>query len=184
MAAELSPLPEQVVLVDANDHEVGIAAKLDAHANGGRLHRAFSVFLYDSDGRMLLQQRAGSKYHFAMLWTNACCGHPRPGEDVTTAAYRRVLEELGTEVRIERAFGFVYSADDPRSGLTEREYDHVFHGVALGHPRPDPGEVHAIAWWEPDALRRDVARHPDRYTPWFRRALPELDAHRAGGPRS
>ena len=165
---------EQVVLVDEHDRPVGTVGKLVAHEDGGQLHRAFSVFLFDRRGRMLLQQRAASKYHFALLWTNACCGHPRPDEPVERAARRRVREELGVEVEVERAFAFVYSASDSGSGLTEREYDHVFLGLLDVEAAPNPEEVADLAWRDPAELVRDVVAHPQRYTPWFREALTAL----------
>lgn len=168
--------PERVILVDENDRPIGTVEKLAAHRDGGRLHRAFSVFLFDGRGRMLLQRRAAAKYHFPLLWTNACCGHPRPGEALEEAARRRVREELGVDVDLHRVFGFVYEAADARSGLTEREYDHVLVGRLDGPPAPCPGEVEAVEWREPGELSRDAAERPERYTPWFRLALPELEA--------
>ncbi len=167
---------ERVVLVDEHDREIGSAEKLAAHQDGGRLHRAFSVFLFDATGRMLLQQRAAAKYHFPLLWTNACCGHPRPGEPVGPAAARRVREELGIDVALRPVFQFVYAADDPVSGLTEREFDHVLVGEANGELSPAPDEVAGTEWWEREALRQDVARRPERYTPWFRQALERVPA--------
>jgi len=168
---------EQVILVDEKDREVGTADKLDAHRDGGRLHRAFSVFLFDPEGRMLVQQRAAGKYHFPSLRTNACCSHPRPGEEVLEAAQRRVREELGVEVPLSAAFAFVYTARDAGSGLTEREYDHVLVGTLRSEPAPDPDEVESVEWVEPDELLRDVAACPEHYTPWFREALPRLVQH-------
>jgi isopentenyl-diphosphate delta-isomerase len=173
--ASFGPLVEQVVLVDESDRAIGIAEKLAAHRNGGRLHRAFSVFLFDAAGRMLLQQRAASKYHFPLLWTNACCGHPRPGEDLVEAARRRVREELGVVVTdLRPAFSFVYVAEDAPSGLTEREFDHVLVGCLDAPPAPCAEEIAALDWCEATTLLRDVEAHPERYTPWFRQALPQL----------
>jgi len=179
---------ERVVLVDEQDRAVGTLPKLAAHRDGGRLHRAFSIFLFDEEGRMLLQQRAQAKYHFPLLWTNACCGHPRPGEDVVEGARRRLREELGVEAGLRRAFAFVYAAEDAASGLTEREYDHVLVGRLETQPRPAPEEVAALERRAPDELLRDVAARPGRYTPWFRQALPQLESRgllaeaSAGGP--
>jgi len=170
------PFVEHVVLVDESDRAIGTAEKLSAHRDGGRLHRAFSVFLFDAFGRMLLQQRAAAKYHFPLLWTNACCGHPRPGEIVVEAARRRVREELGIDVALHAAFSFVYTAEDQSSGLTEREFDHVLLGRLEREPAPSPEEVAALEWAEPDALRKDVEARPERYTPWFRQALGTLEA--------
>jgi len=171
-----APGAERVVLVDAQDRAIGTAEKLAAHREGGRLHRAFSVFLFDDEGNVLLQQRAAAKYHFPLLWTNACCGHPRPGEEVLAAARRRVEEELGVEVDLHPAFAFVYVAEDAVSGLTEHEYDHVLVGRLGQPPVSCPDEVAAVAWWGPAELLRDVTLRPDRYTPWFRQALGELEA--------
>lgn len=168
---------EQVVLVDECDRAIGTAEKLAAHRDGGRLHRAFSVFLFDARGNMLLQQRAATKYHFPLLWTNACCGHPRPGEAVVEGARRRVHEELGVEVSVRPAFAFLYAAEDPASGLTEREYDHVLVGTLDAAPAPCPREVEALAWYAPADLLRDVSAQPERYTPWFRSAVPLLVKH-------
>ena len=177
---------ERVVLVDEFDHEVGSDGKLAVHRAPGRLHRAFSVFLFDEWHRMLVQRRAAVKYHFPGLWTNACCGHPRPGETVVAAAHRRMREELQATGEIEAAFSFVYEAEDPVTGLVEREFDHVFVGRLSGTLRPCPSEVGAVAWWTCEALMRDIEARPQRYTPWFRTALPELDRRglMLAGPRS
>jgi isopentenyl-diphosphate delta-isomerase len=166
---------EEVVLVDEQDRPVGTAEKLAAHRNEGLLHRALSVFLFDERGRMLLQQRAAGKYHFPLLWTNACCSHPRPGEAVVEAARRRVREELGVDVQPRPVFAFLYEARDGASGLVEREYDHVLIARLDVDPSPSPDEVEALEWWEPGELLRDVVNRPERYTPWFRQALPELE---------
>lgn len=171
---------ERVVLVDERDREIGTAGKLEAHQNGGRLHRAFSAFLFDDRGRMLLQQRAAGKYHFPLLWTNACCGHPRPKEALLDAARRRIQEELGVVVAVRPAFAFQYTAVDAQTQLIEREYDHVVVGELAAEPRPDPGEVAAIRWLNRDDLERDLARRPETYTPWFRQILPRLDEHWIG----
>lgn len=165
---------ENVVLVDENDREAGSATKLAAHEDGGRLHRAFSVFVFDAGGRMLLQRRAKDKYHFGGLWTNTCCGHPRPGELVEEAASRRLWEEMGISPTLTRVTSFVYEAFDPESGLTEREYDHVFRGYYEGDPDPDPAEVSGWDWVSTEELARDLARSPASYTPWFPLAAARL----------
>ena len=167
-------MAEQIILVDEADREIGTSEKLAAHQHGGRLHRAFSVFLFDDAGRMLLQKRAALKYHFGGRWTNACCGHPRPGEEVGAAARRRLREELGVESELREVFTFVYSAEDPGSGLTEREVDHVLVGRFGGEARPDPDEVDALRWADCSELERDLAQHPERYTPWFAQVLERL----------
>ena len=131
------PARDRVVLVDEQDRPLGTAAKLEAHQSGGRLHRAFSVFIFDSAGRMLLQRRGAGKYHFGGLWTNACCSHPQRDEPVVEAARPRLREEFGFDAELTPAFTFIYRATDPASGLTEHEFDHVFFGRFDGEPHPD-----------------------------------------------
>jgi len=138
--------------------------------------------LFDPAGRILLQRRAATKYHFGGLWTNACCGHPRRGEDLLAAARRRLREELGVDTPLRNVFSFRYTAEDDGSGFTEQELDHVLIGEFEGEPRVDPNEVEAVRWVDGPALARDVALHPERYTPWFAlvlRRLPELEAARS-----
>jgi isopentenyl-diphosphate delta-isomerase len=165
------PAPDDVILVDESDRPVGTAAKLAAHQHGGTLHRAFSVFLFDSAGRMLLQRRAPAKYHFGGLWTNACCSHPRVGRTVLDSARDRLRHEFGIDTPLQERFSFVYRAEDPSSGLTEHEFDHVLVGRFDGDPRPNPDEIDAWEWVDPAQLLRDVRDRPDRYTPWFRIVL-------------
>lgn len=162
---------EQVILVDADDREVGTMGKLAAHENGGTRHRAFSVFIVDPQGRWLLQRRAEGKYHFPGLWTNACCSHPRPGEATAAAAHRRLREELGFDCPLTERFQFEYKATSAAEGLTEHEMDHVFTGVYAGAIRFDPAEVAAVRWVEPAELNRETAAHPEAFTPWFKLAL-------------
>ena len=169
--------PDDLILVDEHDNPVGYSAKLAAHENGGRLHRAFSVFLFNAAGQMLLQQRAGAKYHFGGLWTNTCCSHPRRDEPVEQAARRRLREEMGIDAPLERAFSFVYRAADPASGLVEHEFDHVFVGRFEGAPQPNAAEVGGWRWIDPAELSRDVEANPARYTPWFKIALDRVLRH-------
>lgn len=157
---------ERVVLVDENDAELGTLEKQRAHAEG-RLHRALSVFVMNSQGEMLLQQRAAAKYHSGGLWTNACCSHPRPGEDVQAAAHRRLREEMGIECPLEPAFAFTYRAE-VGGGLVEHEFDHVFLGRFDGEPAPAADEVDAWRWAPVDLLADEVADAPEQFTPWFR----------------
>ncbi len=168
---------EEVLLVDEQDRVLGTEEKLRAHRDGGNLHRAFSILICDPCGRMLLQLRSRQKYHFGGLWSNACCGHPRPGEPLDQAAHRRLREELGFDTPLREIFSFIYRVDDPRSGLTEHEYDHVYLGIFEGTPRPDPGEVDDYKWVEPGDLQRDLGRHPGRYSPWFRLAFARAVEH-------
>lgn len=160
---------ERVILVDPHDGELGTAEKLTAHAQA-KLHRAFSVFIFDSAGRLLLQQRAFDKYHSGGLWSNTCCGHPRPGEQTIGAAHRRLAEEMGFECSLEVAFAFVYQTE-VGNGLVEHEYDHVLHGHYDGEPKPNPAEAAGWRWAEIAEIRQDVRTRPGRYTVWFPFAL-------------
>jgi isopentenyl-diphosphate Delta-isomerase len=161
---------EQVILVDAHDHEIGTMDKLAAHENGGVRHRAFSVFIVDPRGYWLLQRRAEGKYHFPGLWTNACCSHPRPGEGTEDAAHRRLREELGFDCPLAERFQFEYKAISAAEGLTEHELDHVFTGVHGGKIHPAPEEVGAVRWVSPVELEQELRKHPEAFTPWFKLA--------------
>jgi isopentenyl-diphosphate delta-isomerase type 1 len=158
---------ERVILVDADDRPIGEAEKLEVHVGKGQRHRAFSVLLFDAEGRTLLQRRAAVKYHFAGRWANACCGHPRPGEDTTDAGRRRLVEELGIEVSLVPRTSFTYRATDAVSGLTEHEIDHVLVGRFDGEAQPNPLEADAVRWIEPAALDAELRDRPDAFAPWF-----------------
>ena len=160
-----------IILVDEADRVLGVESKLSAHQNGGKLHRAFSVFIVNGAGEMLMQRRSRAKYHFGGLWTNACCSHPRPGQDLITAARQRLGEEFGFTTDLRELFTFIYRAEDRVSGLTEHEFDHVLHGRFDGIPNPDPNEIDAWRWAAPDGLLHDVSTSPQLYTPWFRLAV-------------
>ena len=172
------PMPESVVLLDPDGNEAGRMDKLAAHQGDGHLHRAFSVFLVDADGRLLLQRRASSKHHFRELWTNACCSHPRPGEAVLDAGVRRVGQELGVALddgALREVGSFVYRARDAGSGLVEHEWDHVLVGRLDGDPDPDPAEVGDWRWVDRTTLDTELAADPGAFTPWFALALAVLD---------
>lgn len=160
---------EEVILVDQDDREVGVAEKLRAHRDGS-LHRAFSIFVFNSQGQLLVQQRAEDKYHCGGLWTNTGDGHPRPGETVEAAAHRRLKEEMGFECDLELLFWFTYRVE-LEDGLYEHEVDHVLVGQFDGDPSPDPAEVGDWKWADVATLRRDVHQNPDRYAYWFRASL-------------
>jgi isopentenyl-diphosphate Delta-isomerase len=167
-------LPENdddLILVDEHGNAVGHAPKLAAHQHGGRLHRAFSVFVFNSRGELLLQRRAAGKYHFGGLWTNTCCSHPRWGQATADAAHFRLREEFGFDTDLREVFSFVYRATDPVSGLTEHEFDHVFVGRFDGTPAPNPEEIGEWKWVRPDELLADVRAYPESYTPWFKRVV-------------
>jgi isopentenyl-diphosphate delta-isomerase len=162
---------ELVVLVDQNDVTLGAAPKLAVHQSPGRLHRAFSVVLSDTGGRLLLQRRATHKYHFRGLWSNSCCGHPRPGEELVNAGRRRVREELGLDVTLKEAGVLRYSAYDTASGLYEEEIDRVLVGTDTRGVRPDPREVCEFAYLDFGAIRSWLRRSPSDFTPWFPQVL-------------
>ena len=157
---------ERVILVDECDRELGSSEKLRAHLDGA-LHRAFSVFVFDDAGRLLMQKRAGGKYHSAGLWSNTACGHPRPGEGTAAAARRRLREEMNFECELREEFSFIYRAE-LEGGLVEHEYDHVFAGTFAGHPTPDPSEVEDWEWVTVEELRRAVRDEPSRYSRWLK----------------
>ncbi len=160
---------EQVILVDERDRELGSSEKLQAH-RAGALHRAFSIFVFDADKRLLLQQRARTKYHSGGLWSNTCCGHPRPGEATAAAAQRRLREEMNFDCELRAAFGFLYRAE-LAGQLVEHEYDHVFIGAFDGVPAPDAAEVEDWRWLSMPELRRELLARPGAYTYWLRIAL-------------
>jgi len=157
--------PEHVVLVDEHDAEVGTAEKLSVHRSGA-LHRAFSVFVFDESGRLLLQRRATTKYHSAGLWSNTCCGHPRPGEGTSDAAHRRLREEFGFTCPLRRIGSFTYQAA-LTNGLVEHELDHVFTGQFDGAPTPHPDEVAEWRWIDVKDLEQEFASFPHTFTVWF-----------------
>lgn len=161
-----------VILVDENDNELGVMNKLDAH-RPPVLHRAFSVFIFNSKNEMLLQQRAAGKYHSAGLWTNACCSHPLPGEATPKAALRRLKEELGFETGLEKIFAFTYKADFD-NGLSEHEYDHVFVGFYDGHVHADPEEVAAYRYVSIKDIGEWLRTRPEQFTAWFHIAFPRI----------
>jgi len=160
----------EVVLVNESDEAVGTMEKMAAHKIG-ILHRAFSVFIFNHKGEMLLQQRAMSKYHSAGLWTNACCSHPLPGEDTLDAANRRLSEEMGFQTSLEKIFDFTYKATFD-NGLTEYEFDHVFIGYYEGEVRPDKGEVNNFCYKTVESIKSSLENTPDQFTAWFLIAFP------------
>jgi isopentenyl-diphosphate delta-isomerase len=164
---------EQVILVDEQDNDIGQEGKMRAHENGGVLHRAFSVFIFNENGKMLLQKRGKSKYHFGGLWTNTCCSHPRPGETVEQAAHRKLKQEMGFDTELKEIFTFIYKAAF-ENGLTEHELDHVFVGKYDGKPDVNPEEADDHAWVDIRQLQSDVAKKPGNYTPWFKIALKKV----------
>jgi len=167
----------EVILVNENDEPVGTMEKIAAHRKA-LLHRAFSVFIFNRKGEMLLQQRASNKYHSPNLWTNACCSHPMPDEETIDAAHRRLMEELGFDTELEHAFSFIYKTPFD-NGLTEHELDHVFIGYYDGIVNPDDNEVRDFTYMKTAAIRESMNIHNHKYTSWFRIAFPKLEEHMA-----
>lgn len=155
----------EIVLVDKNDQPIGIDEKIKVHREG-RLHRAFSVLIFNSQGEMLLQKRAAVKYHSGGLWTNACCSHPRPGKNIKEEAKKRLFEEMGVVAELEEIFSFIYRAE-LENDLVEYEFDHVFRGEFSGEPKVNPEEAEAWRWVEMEALRNEIRTEPWKFTPWF-----------------
>jgi len=161
---------DEVILVNKNDEETGTMEKMEAHLQG-KLHRAFSVFLMNNKGEWLLQKRADSKYHSAGLWSNTCCSHPRPGEDIYEAALRRLKEEMGITCNLEHAFSFIYKKKFDNN-LTEHEYDHVFTGVYEGEPAINKAEVSAWRYLSIEIIREELAADASSFSYWFQLAMP------------
>lgn len=172
---------ENLILVDARNRAIGHAEKHAAHA-GGRLHRAFSIFLVDREGRLLLQRRHPAKYHSGGLWSNACCGHPRPGENTLAAAKRRLREELGATAPLRFSFLARYRAAFP-NGLTENEIVHVYFALAPSNLAPNPDEIAGIAWPSLDELRQRIAATPEQYSAWLTVYLTEYFHEVSAGVR-
>ena len=166
---------EEVILVTPEDKVLGTMPKMEAHEKAV-LHRAFSVFVLNDKGETLLQQRAASKYHSPLLWTNTCCSHQRLGESNIEAGRRRLIEEMGFETELTELFSFIYKAPFD-NGLTEHELDHVMLGYYDGIPNPDPAEVASWKWMPLEEVARDLRDHPQRYTAWFRIVFERFNTH-------
>ena len=155
-----------MILVNAKDEPIGLMPKMEAHERA-LLHRAFSVFIMNSRGETMLQQRAGDKYHSPLLWTNTCCSHQREGESNIEAGKRRLMEEMGFTTELRELFSFIYKAPFD-NGLTEHELDHVMIGYYEEDPEINPLEVADWKWMFPEEVKSDIDVHPDRYTEWFK----------------
>ena len=160
---------EKVILVDKNDNQVGLMPKLEAHEKGV-LHRAFSIFIFNSKYELLLQKRSSSKYHSGGLWTNTCCSHPREGEDILDAANRRLDEEMGIKTSLRKVYDFIYKAELDNQ-LTEHEFDHVFYGVCDNDPILNKDEAEDFKWVDMETLNNDIIKNEDNYTVWFKIAF-------------
>ena len=166
---------EHVVLVDEKDTQIGIMEKMAAHIVP-RLHRAFSIFIFNSKGEMLLQQRALTKYHSPGLWTNTCCSHPRNGESLEQATARRLKEEMGLTCDMHEVFTFIYKAP-VGLGLVEHEYDHVWFGTTDDTPVINTEEVASFKYMSLDDVASDMEAHPECYTEWFKISFEEVREH-------
>lgn len=157
---------EEVILVNQENEQIGTMPKMEAHEKA-LLHRAFSVFVLNDQGEIMLQQRAAAKYHSPMLWTNTCCSHQRVGESNIEAGKRRLQEEMGFETELKELFSFIYKAPFD-NGLTEHEFDHVMLGNFNAEPNTNPDEVEAWKWMLPEDVKEDIANNPNEYTVWFK----------------
>ncbi len=169
-----------LILVDEKDEPRGTMEKMEVHQKA-LLHRAFSIFIFNGKGDMLLQQRAINKYHSAGLWTNACCSHPVNGQQTMEAAEKRLQEEMGFTVPLKKAFDFTYRAVLD-NGLTEHEYDHVFIGNYDGKISPDKDEVKDFCFVSMAELKNSIQSHPQKYTEWFKIAFPKVEEYLAATP--
>ena len=163
---------EEVILVDKNDNPLGTMEKMQAHERGV-LHRAFSVFIFNSKGEMMIHRRASSKYHSSGLWTNACCSHPQINETVEEAAHRRLMEEMGFDCELKEKLSFLYKAD-VGDGLIEHEFDHVFFGEFNGKPEINPDEVAEWKFINSEILKEEIKNHPAKFTEWFKIAFKKI----------
>lgn len=159
-------MEEQVILVDGQDNQIGLMPKMEAHEKAV-LHRAFSVFVFNDKGELMLQQRAADKYHSPLLWANTCCSHQRDGETSLEAGKRRLQEEMGFTTELEEVFWFIYKAPFD-NGLTEHELDHVMIGNFNGTPKINKEEVAAYKWMSLEDVKKDIDEDPSRYTAWFK----------------
>ena len=167
------PTEDQIILVDTNDAQVGTMGKLETHEKG-LLHRAFSIFVKNEKGEILLQKRALGKYHSGGLWTNTCCGHPRDGEELASAAHRRLKEEMGFDCPLTEISTLIYDVGLDR-GLRENEFLHIFVGRHNTAPVANPEEASGWRWATLGDIVSDVATHPDTYTYWFRVILKKME---------
>ena len=163
---------EKVILVDKNDRQLGLMEKQEAHVKG-LLHRAFSIFIFNKDNKLLLQKRALQKYHSGGLWTNTCCSHPRENETTLEAAHRRLNEEMGMECKLELKFNFIYKAQLDNN-LFEHEFDHVFFGFSNDLPKINRQEVDTYRYESLNFLKEDIILSPNKYTEWFKICFHEV----------
>ncbi|MDB9712738.1 isopentenyl-diphosphate Delta-isomerase [Flavobacteriaceae bacterium] len=159
-------IEDKVILVDNNDNQIGLMPKLEAHEKGV-LHRAFSVFIFNKDGELMLQRRALTKYHSPGLWTNTCCSHQRDGETNIISGKRRLNEEMGFDTELFEKTSFIYKAKFD-NGLTEHEFDHVLVGSYNHSPMINSNEVDSWKWMSIENVKKDIKDYPNNYTAWFK----------------
>lgn len=173
-------IKNEIILVDENDKKIGAGEKLQVHREG-KLHRAFSVFIFNKKGELLLQKRVKSKYHSPGLWSNTCCSHPRPGKNIRKEAEKRLQEEMGFICPLKEVFVFHYKAElktphtRAKTKLIENEIDHVFIGKFNGAPKSNPKEAEGWRWLAPGQLKKDIKQNPQNYTPWLKKILNRPD---------
>jgi len=168
-------MEERIVLVDEEGNEIGHDEKLKVHLEG-KLHKAFSIFIFNSKGELLLQKRAKDKYHSGGMWTNTCCSHQRENESFNEALHRRLREEVGFDSELEGIGNFIYKAEFD-NGLIEYELDHVFIGNYDGEPKVNPSEIEEWKWIDLKGLKEDMALYPSKYTYWLKPALQKVLEH-------
>lgn len=163
---------ELLILVDENDNEIGVMEKMSAHTSG-KLHRAFSVFIFNSKGELLLQQRADNKYHSGGLWTNTCCSHPIDGQIINYTIQKRLKEEMGMECETNFQFSFIYKSEFG-NGLTEHELDHVYFGTTDKEPELNSEEAKDWKYISLKELEKDINKNPEDFSAWLKICLPEV----------
>lgn len=167
---------EELILVDANDQEIGFRSKGSCHDNDGLLHRAFSLFVFNEAGELLLQRRAADKRLWPLYWSNSCCSHPRRGEEMSDAIHRRLFQELRIRSKLRYLYKFQYQADFGDLG-SERELCWVYAGVSNDRVRPNSNEIASWRYVSPTDLDNELVQHPDRFTPWFKLEWPLVRSH-------
>lgn len=172
-------MEDKIILIDEDDNPVGSEKKLKVHQLG-LLHRAFSIFIFDEDGRLMLQRRARHKYHSAGLWTNTCCSHPRWGEETEEAACRRLQEEMGFITKLLKVDSIIYHAEVP-DGLIENEFDHIYIGVFNGTPQLNHDEAEGWRWIPLTELFREISTTPDQFTAWFKIIINKIGKEKMEG---
>lgn len=165
-------MKQEVILVDKNNRKIGVCEKIKAHKEG-KLHRAFSIFVYNPKSELLIQQRAKTKYHSGSLWSNTVCSHPRPNETYIQSTHRRLKEEMGFDCKLKKLFYFTYNTGF-QNGLTENEYDCVYIGKFDGEPKPNPKEIMNYKWISEKDLKDDIKINPDKYSVWLKIILPKI----------